>query len=860
MAKYLLFVLFLAVCRLVLASPEVDTVSNSYAEKLASLFVVPSSTLQSAYAYKPGFIIASGEEKETYENSKIIIDLRNGKKHDLAYGFPSNTLLASITADGFIDSLKKSALLFETQKGAYGILVNDTKGNNVLSVWADSLLHIKDYQVVDFPDDIKKTLPYKHFQTERISPGGLNYWERSLCGEMNFLNWNGEGSLQLSFEDLLEKGMLFYSENFERDHARLVRAYEYNLLLVESQTFDSYKVDTLGVKQKLDKISSLKLAQDQTALRLDAYRNSIAIYQKKKIFPITDVEKTIVSINDYRNNKSDDFIKRIQFYLPNVKNAIDSVDIFNMYIVLCDSQEKLIAITEEIRRSQSLKHVNKVLVAQGQDAPFFNSSLLNAFDAIMVAEDDQEVTWDMLAQALMSGFKFSGDNPKAIHLYDYGFTNQSISKLRLAFSLPEAIGMSSDTLHEVNDIVSEAIKDKATPGAQILIARKGEIVWQKAYGYHTYSKNLKTQNDDLYDIASVTKLCATLPVLMKLYEENRIDINDSLIHYLPGIDTTDKRDISIKELLLHQSGLRSFIPFHTNAIDEESLNGRSLYSGRYSSTYNVKLDNWYYQNRNAKYRKDVFQNHKDSVFNIQVSKDLYMNRSYLDTMKAAAYGSELREKKDYRYSDVGYHFLHLVLNERLQQSLDEYYYSHFTKKLGAERLLYKPLEKYNEKAIVPTENDKSFRKELLHGYVHDQGAAMIGGVAANAGIFANAGDLAKISQMFLNKGQYGGIEFFKDGTIDFFTARQDSVNRRGLGVDKPELDPEKQSPASLLVSPSSYGHTGFSGTMVWIDPEYELIYIFLSNRIHPHSYNKKLIESNVRTNIQDVLYRSIIDR
>ncbi|MBS2097615.1 serine hydrolase domain-containing protein [Carboxylicivirga linearis] len=860
MTKYLLFVLLLAVCRSVFASPELDSIGNNYAEKLASLFVVPSSTQQSEYDYPPGFLIASDDEKESNKNSELVVDLRYGKKHDLAYSFPSNTLLKSITSQGFIDSLKLSALLFETLKGANGILMQNGKGNDVLSVWSDSLLHIKDYQVVDFPDDIKKTLPYKHFQTERIVPGGLTYWEKDLYGELSFLNWHGEVSLQLSFEDLLEKGFLFYSENFARDHASLVRAYEYNLLLRESQLLDSYKVDTLGLKQKLDKIPSLKVAQEQTALRLAAYRKSIAIYQKKKIFPVTDVEQTIVSVNDYRTNENDDFVNRLGFYLPNVKNAIDSVDGFNMYIVLCDSQEKLIAITEEIRKNQSLKNVNKVLVAKGQDAPFFNSSLLKAFDAIVVAEDEQDITWDMIAQAMMSGFGITGDNPKAYHLYDYGFENLSLTKLRLAFSLPEAIGMSSDTLHEVNDIISKAIKDKATPGAQILIARKGEIVWQKAYGYHTYSKRIKTQNNDLYDIASVTKLCATLPVLMKLYEENRIDINDSLIHYLPGIDTTDKRDITIKDLLLHQSGLRSFIPFHTNAIDEESLNGRSLHSGRYSSTYNIKLDNWYYQNRNAKYRKDVFQNHKNSVFAIRVSKGLFMNSSYLDTMKAAAYGSKLREKKDYRYSDLGYHFLHLVLDEKLHQSIDEYYYTNFTQKLGADKLLYKPLDRYDESVIVPTENDKSFRKELLHGYVHDQGAAMIGGVATNAGIFANAGDLAKISQMFLNKGRYGGIKFFDAQTIDYFTSRHDSINRRGLGVDKPELDPEKQSPASLLVSPSSYGHTGFSGTMVWIDPDYDLIYIFLSNRIHPHSYNKKLIESNVRTNIQDVLYHSIIDR
>jgi CubicO group peptidase (beta-lactamase class C family) len=390
-----------------------------------------------------------------------------------------------------------------------------------------------------------------------------------------------------------------------------------------------------------------------------------------------------------------------------------------------------------------------------------------------------------------------------------------------------------------------------------MVVKGGDVILQKSYGHHTYSRKQRVSNEDIYDVASVTKLAVTFPLVMQLYEEGQLDLDASLREYLPEVDTTDKADITIRELLLHQSGLISYIPFHYKAPDRESLRKRSLYSRHSSWLYNIRVDTRLYQNKNARYRKDVFAKTKSEGFNRQVTAGMFMNDAYVDSMYAHIYNSPLRSYKDYRYSDLGYYLLQRIIEKEENESLDSIYYSRISHLLGADKLLYNPLNTFAPKHIVPTEKDLGFRKRLLDGYVHDQGAAMMGGVAAHAGLFANAGDLAKLGQMLLNEGKYGGIQFVDPRTVGLFTKTENHGNRRGLGVDKPELDPEKDSPVSHKVSQTSYGHTGFTGTVLWIDPEHEIIYIFLSNRIHPHSYNRKLIEMSVRTKIQDVIYNTL---
>jgi CubicO group peptidase (beta-lactamase class C family) len=346
---------------------------------------------------------------------------------------------------------------------------------------------------------------------------------------------------------------------------------------------------------------------------------------------------------------------------------------------------------------------------------------------------------------------------------------------------------------------------------------------------------------------------------MELYDRHKIALDSTLSTYLPELDTLETGRLTLRQILLHEAGFPSYIPFHFDYIDKKSYRG-SMYSGRYSGTYNIRLDRFFYFNKYVRYRKDVFRRTPDTLFNIRLSRNFYMNYHYLDSIQDRVSTVKLKKKKDYLYSDLGYFFLQRIIENAYGKSLDKVFEQEFTKPLGLQHLLYLPLKRYTCKEIVSSGRDATFRKEMICGYPNDKGAAMLGGVAGHAGLFGNADDIAVFASMLINEGKYGGKQFIKSSTVELFTSKQDDHNRRGLGFDKPEFDPEKDTPASVYVSPSSYGHSGYTGTFLWIDPEYDLIYIFLSNRVYPDNYNRKLIKENIRTEIQDIIYRSFLSK
>jgi CubicO group peptidase (beta-lactamase class C family) len=264
-------------------------------------------------------------------------------------------------------------------------------------------------------------------------------------------------------------------------------------------------------------------------------------------------------------------------------------------------------------------------------------------------------------------------------------------------------------------------------------------------------------------------------------------------------------------------------------------------------------------NRTTVWRDDVYQPVSDLQFSVPVAPNLYLNHTYLDSMYHRILNVK-RHTRGYVYSDLNFLLLQRMQERLTGQPMDRAVTRYFYKPLGAGSLSFNPWRTGKLDHVVPTESDPVFRRQLLKGYVHDQTAAMMGGVAGHAGLFGNANDLAKLMQMYLNGGEYGGHRFFNPETIYFFSSQQHPENRRGLGFDKPEMDPEKDTPVSRMASELSFGHSGFTGTIVWVDPTYDLIYIFLSNRIHPNQYNRKLIETNVRTDIQEIIYRAIEDR
>ncbi|MCG8582790.1 MAG: serine hydrolase [Bacteroidales bacterium] len=827
MRTYILGLLLLAVSASAFSLSRADTLLHqlSVEEKVAMLFVKVKNSKE------PDNVMVGNTQFDTFS----ALNVKDGYTDDLALPFPNEETFRTISNYNTVSNLLSDAYSKAHISGYDGIVTYDKLANvSRLYVGHNSIADKRYNRIVNFPCELFDELLVKTVD-EREESNPLNNMPAIAM-------WRPSLKRQICFEDLLEQDILFWENKKKACYDDMVQA-------VYKGQIDEAKLDKRIRKllnHHLDFELNDSLVEDrkkQIVNRYNAYCNSITLYQRKLMFPVQRVDSLSLSINLCANSDVNDFTRLSKYYHPLVSEKDSSAYV---QLLVCDNAKLLAQELSKIEGAISTKSKYHALVFIGElDYRTYRRAAW-LFDAIVVMPQAISESPKLLAEAIYGGIDVSGISPIHSELKQLGFKRAKASKTRLAFN-SVAREFNKDSIAKIDSIVYDAIKKKATPGAQLMVVKGGDVLLQKSYGYHTYRKRQRVANEDLYDVASVTKLAVTFPLVMMLYEKGRLDLDAKLPEYLSEIDTTDKADITIRELLLHQSGLISYIPFHYRALDRESLRKRSLYSRHYSWLYNIRVDSRLYQNKNARYRKDVFSQKQHDLYKRQLTSGMFMNETYVDSMYAHIYNSPLRDYKDYRYSDLGYYLLQRIIEKEENESLDSIYYSRISSLLGADKLVYKPLHNFSKKRIVPTENDLGFRKTLLDGYVHDQGAAMLGGVAAHAGLFANAGDLAKLGQMLLNEGKYGGIQYVNARTIGAFTKSVNHGNRRGLGVDKPELNPEDNRHVSHSVSQASYGHTGFTGTILWIDPENDIIYIFLSNRIHPHSYNKKLINMNVRT-------------
>lgn len=420
----------------------------------------------------------------------------------------------------------------------------------------------------------------------------------------------------------------------------------------------------------------------------------------------------------------------------------------------------------------------------------------------------------------------------------YNATNDKLTDVTgvLRYSYAEAVGMQSDVLNKIDSVALDAIEEEATPGCQVLVARKGVVVHHKSYGYHTYGGEKPVKQTDLYDIASVTKVLATMQAVMFLEERGMIDLMAPLKKYFPELEDTDKGDIIIRDLLLHRAGLAPFIPFWLKTMNSYGLD------------------------------EEFYRSTPEGNFRNQVSDELFVPTTIEDSLWVWIVNSKIKRRRNYRrgypthnyrYSDLGFYIMFRLAEEMVNQPMETFLAQNFYEPLGMYTTGYQPLKRFMKEEIVPTEQDKYYRDTLVHGFVHDEGAALLGGIAGHAGIFSNANDLAKMLQMLVNNGYFEGTRYFQPGTLKKFTKQAFRDNRRGIGWDKPDF--EKDEVKESGVSRSTFGHTGFTGTAVWADPDKELIYIFLSNRIHPSKKNYKLINKRVRSKIHTIAYEAIND-
>ena len=451
-------------------------------------------------------------------------------------------------------------------------------------------------------------------------------------------------------------------------------------------------------------------------------------------------------------------------------------------------------------------------------------------DALLISYQNSEAHQELSAQIIFGAHPAAGRlpvSPSAAFPLNMGMETSSLD--RLQYGVPEEVGMDERQLSRIDYLVQEAIEKGATPGAQVLIAKNGKVVFNKNYGHQTYDRKVVIDESSMYDLASVTKITASVPGIMRVYEEQKLDLDNTLGSYLEESKGTNKEDLTIRRILAHQAQLKSWIPFYKNTLLE---NGQ-------------RKPHWYSEEASEEYPW-------------QVANDLYLRYDYQDSIYEQIYSSELLTKSEYRYSDLGYYLLKKILDQQLNQAIDQWVLDSLFAPLGAETMGYRPLERIKEERIVPSTNDQYFRFQEIKGYVHDPGAAMTNQVNGHAGVFGSANDLAKVMQMYLQKGSYGGQQYFQSQTIEEFTSCQycEDDNRRGIGFDKPKPDGDG-GPTCNCVSLLSFGHTGFTGTLAWADPDEEIVYIFLSNRTFPEEDNRKLIQMDVRTNIQEIIYESL---
>jgi len=457
-------------------------------------------------------------------------------------------------------------------------------------------------------------------------------------------------------------------------------------------------------------------------------------------------------------------------------------------------------------------------------AAFGNGSLLGKLDVITApviwTERVSEVSAMYSAEAIFGGVSISqklAKNYSAVYKTGMGFATE---KTRLQYTVPEEAGINAANLQGIDKIAQEAIREHATPGCVVLVAKDGKVIFNKAYGYHTYDNVIPDKLTDIFDLASMTKVSATTMETMQLTDQGKLSLEKTLGDYIPLARKSNKNDIRIREVLLHQAGL---IP-DIQSFEKVKPTDHSTDS---SAAYPTKVSDHYYL------RKDY----------------------YKDVMLPDMLNSPLKTRGQYVYSDVSMLFMQEVVENITAVPLNIYVQQHFYTPLGMQTAGFLPLYRFTPDRIIPTENDKEYRMSLLDGYVHDPTAALLGGVAGHAGLFGSANDVAILYQMVLNKGSYGGAQYFKPEVVDLFTSKQSPVSRRGLGFDRWDPIAERHYP-SKLASDQAFGHTGFTGTCIWVDPKYNLVYVFLKNRVNP-SVSSKLGSLNIRPRIQDVVYEAI---
>ncbi|MDR1523847.1 MAG: serine hydrolase [Tannerella sp.] len=525
-------------------------------------------------------------------------------------------------------------------------------------------------------------------------------------------------------------------------------------------------------------------------------------------------------------------------------------------VIICSVHSTKTEDSPELRKLVSEKDVVFVFFTVPYHCAKFGNSIEKA-QALVIAYEPTLLAENFAAQAVFGGIPAKGSLSVGIpDLFPLGI-GIGTEKTRLGFHKPEEVNVNPYKLEMIDSIIQEGLDKEAYPGCQVIVAKDGMIIYNKAFGYHDYTKNQKVTERTVYDLASVSKATGTLLASMKTYDDGMFLLTNKISEFVPGLKDSDKKNILIRDLLYHQSGLPPTIPFYEQAIDGNSFRG-SLYSKRRDANHPLQFDSRTYVNTSFKYNPNIVSDTKRTGFGTEVAQDFFINDTFaVDSILSGIKNARMGASGKYVYSCINFILLKMMIEQQTGETMDNFLRKHFFDRLGASSTTYNPLRVMNISRIAPTENDRFVRRRTVHGYVHDEAAAFQGGVSGNAGLFSSAADLAKIMQLYLNSGIYGGERYLSEKTCNLFTGSKSPVSRRGLGFDKPDTKNPSRSPCGLLAPQAVYGHTGYTGTCFWIDPVNNLFFIFLCNRTYPSRTNTKLFSLDIRTRIQDAIYKSL---
>lgn len=644
--------------------------------------------------------------------------------------------------------------------------------------------------------------------------------------------------------------ILLMPENLEADRQVLINAFQSGQITEERLAYSVKKILKAKYKAGLHQYRPVELEnliQDlntpvDDVLYERAMEEAITVLKNKDgIIGIKNLEKHKIGYLKLGDSDHESFLNRLRLYaeiteINNVSELLVNPKKFTLLIAGVHESNsnpwKAHKLSDEdfakLKVLNALPEVKTILTVFAKPYMLADIKDYSSFDAVVLGYQNSRIGQETTAELLFGVFPAKGKLPVMANPgfpRGRGLTTEVLK--RIGYSIPARVNLDEQKLTLIDTLVGRGLDSLYFPGAQVLVARHGQVIYHKAFGYATYDYKHKVALNDVYDLASITKILATLPVIMEMEENGEISLNDTFSDFIPEFANSSLKDVTVLKALSHYGRLPAWIPFYLKTLNEERMPSQEYYRNGPSASFPVK-----------------------------VADRLYLSKSYNDSIYARIGRQDLKSNR-YRYSDLGYYIFKKIIEDKRNNSLDQIVDQFLYRKIGANSTGFNPLDRIDKGEIIPTEIDDYYRYQEIRGYVHDVGAAMLGGVGGHAGLFSNANDVAKLMQMYLQGGYYGGVRFLSNRTVEKFNKCYfcNEGVRRGVGFDKPDLS--NGSPTCNCVSHRSFGHSGFTGTFTWADPDSGILYVFLSNRTYPSATNNQLIRSQLRSRIQQVIYDAI---